>query len=86
MRHFAKPALAILVLIASTAAHADTIINFGSSTATDVTFAGYTQGIYVVTPILTAPNGGWVLNGAQGNPPPGISGGNVISPEPTQYH
>jgi hypothetical protein len=87
MRISAKQSLAIVVLTiaaatASTAAYADTIISFGSYTGTDVTFAGYTQGIYVVTPILTTPNGAWVLNGAQGNPPPGISGGNVIAVSP----
>ena len=70
---------ALSLAVAPTAAHADTIINFGAVSGTDRTFTSYTQGIYTVTPVLTSPNGGWVLNEAQGNPPPAITGGNAIT-------
>jgi len=82
MSRSVKTFLAVLAIsigaTASTAAYADTIINFGTASGIDSTFGSYTQGIYVVSPVLTSPNGAWVLNEAQGNLAPSITGGNVI--------
>jgi hypothetical protein len=74
----------MIAATASTAAYADTIITFGSVSGSNTGFTGYTQGIYVVTPILTSPNGAWTLNELQGNHPPAISGGNVLIAVPSE--